>query len=204
MKHAAKSGAEIRGDSSYQVGDFTSGTAKAAGSYASENRCRLAGAGGSALGMVAGAALLGPVGFVAGSLAGGAAAKSSMAALTGDPKKQHPSSEETQRQTSPSNNSQSTSQAPDLLSSDIQQPVAYASAPPRQNAQHPHAQPLQRIRERTDAGQYPAHPPHHQSSRPVPTTGHRGTDGTHSHEGYRFGELVHRPAQIGELARIFC
>lgn len=37
--------------------------------------------------MAAGAALLGPVGWVAGNMIGGSAAKSSMAALTGDPKK---------------------------------------------------------------------------------------------------------------------
>ena len=35
----------MRGDDNYRVGDFTSGTARAAGSYASDNRCRLAGAG---------------------------------------------------------------------------------------------------------------------------------------------------------------
>mmetsp|Transcript_32787 Transcript_32787/g.60053 ORF Transcript_32787/g.60053 Transcript_32787/m.60053 type:complete len:462 (+) Transcript_32787:2062-3447(+) len=88
VKHAAKSGAEARGDDAYQVGDFTSGTVKGLGNYTSENKCRLAGAGGSALGMGLGSALLGPVGFVAGSMIGGSAAKSSMTALAGaDPKK---------------------------------------------------------------------------------------------------------------------
>jgi len=77
----------MRGDSEYMVGDATAGAVNATGNYAVENRCRLAGAGGSAYGMMAGAALLGPVGFVAGSLIGGAAAKTGMTALTGDPKK---------------------------------------------------------------------------------------------------------------------
>eukprot|EP00980_Cylindrotheca_fusiformis_P007445 scaffold1537_cov108-Cylindrotheca_fusiformis.AAC.4 len=83
---ARKSGSQRRGSDRYRVGDFTSGTASAAGSYASENRERLAGAGGSAFGMVAGAALLGPVGFVAGSFLGSSAAQSSVRAVSGNSK----------------------------------------------------------------------------------------------------------------------
>jgi len=84
VKGAAKSGAAMRNDDQYQLGDFTAGTTKAASSYASKNRMRLAGAGGSAAGMIAGAAILGPVGFVAGSFLGSSAAQSSVRSIVGD------------------------------------------------------------------------------------------------------------------------
>lgn len=112
-KSAAKSGAEMRGDDSYLVGDVTVGTARAAGTYASENRVRLSGAAGSAAGMVAGAALLGPVGFVAGAMLGGSAAQSSMRAVAGDPKEKNKSSENCS-----SHLYQQNHQAIDLLSGD--------------------------------------------------------------------------------------
>ena len=92
VKNAAKTGTEMRGGDVYQFGDATAGSVQAAGTYASENRVRLAGATGSTAGMIAGAALLGPVGFVAGSILGASAAQSSMRAVAGDPKeekKQH-------------------------------------------------------------------------------------------------------------------
>jgi len=97
---ALTQGKESRGASAtdkYQFGDFSrgvvsslssssvTGAASTAGSYASENRVRLAGATGSAAGMVAGAALLGPVGLVAGSVLGGSAARSTTKAVSGDP-----------------------------------------------------------------------------------------------------------------------
>jgi len=91
VKEAAKSGAEMRNDEQYQFGDFTAGTTKAASSYASKNRMRLAGAGGSAAGMIAGAAILGPVGFVAGSLLGSSVAQSSVRSIAGE----HGENEET-------------------------------------------------------------------------------------------------------------
>lgn len=84
MKGAAKCGSAIRGDDNYEFGDLTTGTTLAAGSYVSENRMRLAGAGGSAAGMIAGAALLGPVGFVAGSFLGSSAAQSSVRTIVGE------------------------------------------------------------------------------------------------------------------------
>ncbi|CAJ1949791.1 unnamed protein product [Cylindrotheca closterium] len=94
VKGAAKSGAAMRNDEQYQFGDFTAGTKKSASSYASKNRMRLAGAGGSAAGMIAGAAILGPIGFVAGSFLGSSAAQSSVRSITGD----HNDNEETQRE----------------------------------------------------------------------------------------------------------
>jgi len=119
VKSAAKSGAEMRGDDSYLVGDVTVGTARAAGTYASENRVRLSGAAGSTAGMVAGAALLGPVGFVAGAMLGGSAAQSSMRAVAGDPKEK--SKQDGQTQSSENSSSdlyQQNRQAVDLLSGD--------------------------------------------------------------------------------------
>ena len=77
----------MRGGDSYELGDLAVGTATAAGEYASDNRERLASVGGSAMGMVAGAALLGPVGILAGGLLGGSAGKSSVKALTEDHQK---------------------------------------------------------------------------------------------------------------------
>jgi hypothetical protein len=68
----------MRGDDNYQVGDLTAGTTKAVSNYASTNRVRLGGAGGSSIGMIAGLALAGPIGLVAGSLIGGSAGKASM------------------------------------------------------------------------------------------------------------------------------
>ena len=135
------------------------------------------------MGMVAGAALLGPVGFVAGSLVGGSAAKSSMAALTGDPKKKKPIEEHR-----PSANDanatqyQSNSQAPDLLSSEYQQNVPPPSTPRTQSA-HP-----QQTRQRGAVQQQHQHhyPPQQGNHSSMPATAHEAND--HGHEGYRFGE----------------
>ena len=71
----------MRGGDSYELGDLAVGTATAAGEYASGNRERLASVGGSAMGMVAGAALLGPIGILAGGLLGGSDGKSTVKAL---------------------------------------------------------------------------------------------------------------------------
>jgi hypothetical protein len=75
----------MRGSDSYAVGDFSAGAATAAGDYATNNRLRLAGAGGSAIGMLAGVAIAGPIGLIAGSFLGASAGKTSMRAVSGDP-----------------------------------------------------------------------------------------------------------------------
>jgi hypothetical protein len=75
----------MRGDDKYIVGDFCAGSTRAVGDYTTKNRVRLAGAGGSAIGMAAGAVLLGPIGLVAGSFLGASAGQSSMKAVAGDP-----------------------------------------------------------------------------------------------------------------------
>lgn len=123
VKSAAKSGAQMRGDNIYQVGDVTATATKAAGKYTSENRVRLAGAGGSTVGMIAGAALLGPVGFIAGSFLGASAAQSTMTAATGDPKKKKlEDSKKSQRSVTSINNPHHalSTQPVDLLSSSNQ------------------------------------------------------------------------------------
>lgn len=85
VKSAAANGAKMRGDDKYIVGDFSAGSTRAVGDYTTKNRVRLAGAGGSAIGMAAGAVLLGPIGLVAGSFLGASAGQSSMRAVAGDP-----------------------------------------------------------------------------------------------------------------------
>jgi hypothetical protein len=89
VKGAVASGKSARGvtkDDAYHFGDFTrgvvrsiqeapkagiSGTAKSVGSYTTENKSRLAGAGGSSLGMMVGTAVAGPIGLIAGAYLGG-------------------------------------------------------------------------------------------------------------------------------------
>jgi hypothetical protein len=79
-----------RGDSSeHHAGDFIVGASKSVSEYTSSNKSRLGGAAGSTLGMVAGAVLLGPVGLVAGSIAGGVALSNAL-----KDKKASPSSED--------------------------------------------------------------------------------------------------------------
>ena len=123
VKSAAKSGAQMRGDDKYQVGDVTASTSKAVGEYTSKNRVRLAGAGGSSVGMIAGTVLLGPIGFVAGAFLGSSAGQRAMAAATGDPNKQEvKDSGESRRSVTSTNNSGtqhhvSSTQPVDLLSS---------------------------------------------------------------------------------------
>lgn len=75
---AAKYGGERRRGShdSYEVGDFTVGASRAIGGYATENKSRLAAAGGSGVGIVVGTMVAGPLGFVAGSYLGGRAGSS--------------------------------------------------------------------------------------------------------------------------------
>ena len=123
VKSAAKSGAQMRGDDKYQVGDVTASTSKAVGEYTSKNRVRLAGAGGSSVGMIAGTVLLGPIGFVAGAFLGSSAGQRAMAAATGDPNKQEvKDSGESRRSVTSTNKSGtqhhvSSTQPVDLLSS---------------------------------------------------------------------------------------
>lgn len=197
VKHAANSGANMRGDDSYQVGDFTSGSAKAAGLYASENRCRLAGAGGSAIGMAAGAALLGPVGFIAGSMIGGSAAKSSMAAVTGDPEKDKQLLEASQYL---GNHSDSTTQRQSGMEipnytqnvaqeASAQQRVRQASAPSLQQvntAQPPHPQPS------THTSQAAAHQEGYRFGDVTRSVIGRGkkVDGRNDNSGYKFGDFT--------------
>ena len=122
----------MRGNDAYQIGDLTTGSAKVAGNYVSGNRVRLAGAGGSAAGMIAGAALLGPVGFVAGSILGSSAAQSSVTALSGDPKKKTDVQEQFPSQRMSGGNSSrsrgSQRQTLDLLSANPQTSVGAPSA----------------------------------------------------------------------------
>ena len=134
------------------------------------------------MGMVAGAALLGPVGFVAGSLVGGSAAKSSMAALTGDPKKKKPALEEPRPSANDANENatqyQSNSQAPDLLSSDNQHHI-----PPRMQSAHPQQTRQGGAVQQQHQQHYPPQQSNHSS---MPATAHQTND--RGHEGYRFGE----------------
>jgi hypothetical protein len=74
IKQAAKTGSAMRGgDGSYQLGDLSAGAANSVGHYAGQNKQRLGSAGGSSLGMAAGALALGPIGLVAGCVLGGMA-----------------------------------------------------------------------------------------------------------------------------------
>ena len=69
---AKTGGLERRGSSAeYSFGDFSSGASKSVGQYTAANKPRLAGAGGSGLGMVIGTVIAGPIGLVAGSYLGG-------------------------------------------------------------------------------------------------------------------------------------
>lgn len=181
VKHAAKAGSEMRGDDSYHVGDFTAGTAKKVGAYTSENRCRLAGVGGSVAGMAAGAALLGPVGFVAGSMLGGSAAKSSMAAVTGDPK-MDPKHKDTAPQQQ---------QPPDLLSFDYpsQAPTQSVSSSHNHTASTSIQQPSQQQnRSGSRDYQYPAQRSHNHTTARAPTAAVH-PESTYDHQGYRFGDV---------------
>jgi hypothetical protein len=90
VKGAISQGKSFRGvssDSKYQFGDFTrgvmhsmqqvpdagvTGTAASINQYTSDNKSRLAGAGGSSIGMIVGTAVAGPIGFIAGSMIGSA------------------------------------------------------------------------------------------------------------------------------------
>jgi hypothetical protein len=74
IKQATKTGRAMRGGgSSNQLGDFSVGAASSVGQYAGQNKQRLGSAGGSSLGMAAGALALGPIGLVAGCVLGGMA-----------------------------------------------------------------------------------------------------------------------------------
>ena len=87
---------------SYKFGDISRGVAgsvrsltsnpsaaaSSAAEYTTENRVKLSGAGGAGIGMVAGMALLGPVGLVAGSIIGSKAARAAVTGALGDPKAQ--------------------------------------------------------------------------------------------------------------------
>ena len=69
---AKTGGLERRGSSAeYSFGDFSSGASKSVGQYTAANKSRLAGVGGSGLGMASGGVIAGPIGLVAGSYLGG-------------------------------------------------------------------------------------------------------------------------------------
>ena len=67
--------------------------ASSAAEYTSENRVKLSGAGGAGIGMMAGMALAGPIGLVAGSIIGSQAARSAVAGAFGDPKQKQDDAE---------------------------------------------------------------------------------------------------------------
>ena len=72
MKVAAKTGGKVRQGSNetYKVGDFTVGASRSVCNYTTQNKSRLAAASGSGMGMTIGAAVAGPLGFVAGGYIG--------------------------------------------------------------------------------------------------------------------------------------
>jgi len=183
VKHAAKSGAEMRSSDSYQFGDFTSGASSAATGYASDNKCRLAGASGSAIGMGIGAVLLGPVGFIAGSMIGGSAAKSSVAALAGADKEKESFGEIRAANRSDATVQQPpSSQVPDLLS-DSNHHVAEITS------QHQYANRLPA--QSGDAFRHPAHQPHMQANtRTTTTTAHQANNASNDQQGYHFGDVT--------------
>lgn len=78
VKVSARLGASARGADSYEFGDATAGALQAGTAYAKENREKLGATGGSTLGMMVGAAALGPIGLVAGAVAGGMAASKAL------------------------------------------------------------------------------------------------------------------------------
>lgn len=124
------------------------------------------------MGMAAGAALLGPVGFVAGSIIGGSVAKSSMAKVAGDPKMEPRNNEDTQsleNKTYANTQQQPSSQVPDLLS--------YDNPPPQQWQQNS----LQQNRQM----QRPA--PHNTGG--PPATARQVNNSNNTQEGYRFGDI---------------
>jgi hypothetical protein len=87
MKGAAERGSSMRGSDTYALGDFSAGAAVSTREYVTRNSGRLLGAGGSAAGMIAGAAIAGPIGLVAGSFIGGNAAKMAVSDNTDHNKK---------------------------------------------------------------------------------------------------------------------
>mmetsp|Transcript_3782 Transcript_3782/g.5904 ORF Transcript_3782/g.5904 Transcript_3782/m.5904 type:complete len:455 (+) Transcript_3782:1076-2440(+) len=223
VKHAAKSGAEARGDDAYQVGDFTSGTVKGLGNYTSENKCRLAGAGGSAMGMGLGAALLGPIGFVAGSMIGGSAAKSSMAALAGaDPKKDSQRLEEYQYSTKRSNMStqrqqqhqhhqqqqhqqQPNNQVNAVFSSCDTHQVTKGSSQHQRNNHLPVQPPMYQTQINRQSGNnssnYFPHRPHSQANAHAEsTTDHQANKIDNSQQGYQFGDVTRGIVAKGKKA----
>jgi hypothetical protein len=141
VKAAANSGSKMRGDKEYAFGDFTAGTSKAVGQYASENRERLGGAGGASLGMIAGVALAGPIGLVAGSLLGSSAGQASMRiGKKGQNNKNEGAGTENTRSAPESRSSCSSQEQPrDLLSEPMDSSPSRATrrnVPPPQQAFH--------------------------------------------------------------------
>ena len=75
-QEAVNTGAKMRGgDTGYIPGDLTAGSTRAVGEYASNNKSKLATAGGSGVASIVGLAVAGPIGFIAGSYFGGKAVK---------------------------------------------------------------------------------------------------------------------------------
>eukprot|EP00979_Chaetoceros_neogracilis_P013600 scaffold3931_cov326-Chaetoceros_neogracile.AAC.1 len=75
-REAATTGAKMRGGGkAYIPGDLTAGSTRAMGEYTSNNKSKLATAGGSGVASMVGLAVAGPLGFVAGTYYGGKAVK---------------------------------------------------------------------------------------------------------------------------------
>ena len=86
-REAASTGAKMRGgDKAYIPGDLTAGSTRAMGEYASNNKSKLASAGGSGVASMVGLAVAGPLGFVAGAYYGGKAVKNVVGEDTHDGK----------------------------------------------------------------------------------------------------------------------
>ena len=116
----------------YHVGDFSKGASVAMGKYTSENKSRIAAAGGSSIGMAIGMAALGPVGLVAGSIAG---ARAGARAFSGDKSKVSDVNEEAPGQLHSQNTEQSNEE--DLLGLD---PSTFTASPSQTDSTaHPFA-----------------------------------------------------------------
>ncbi|GAX21743.1 hypothetical protein FisN_31Lh029 [Fistulifera solaris] len=124
----------------YHLGDFSKGiatsaknasllsTAAASSTYASENRVRLSSAAGTGVGMVAGMALAGPAGLIAGSILAGKAVGSAVERRFGDPKRM-PSTSATEQE------SANTSEGPLIPGTKFPDAAAPQHSANRSNAQ---------------------------------------------------------------------
>ena len=139
--------------------------------------------------------MLGPVGFIAGSMIGGSAAKSSVAALAGaDQKKESYGENRSANRSDAIAQQPHSSQVPDFLS-DSNHHVAQVTS------QHQYAN---RVPAQSgDAFRHPAHQPHTQANtRTIPTTAHQANNASNDQQGYRFGKLVYEGEQLSSTDMI--